>query len=102
MPIAIGSVGKLYRNSSATIVIIEFQASRQEIIHQRLAHQQREKFIDDNPLIMPAYQTLGLSKDLCRRHSLAPQHIHYGVVKVQKGQMQLRDDQMHIVAWIAQ
>src|SRR5258708_38771935 len=49
---------------------------------------------------MRSHQALGLTEHLRGRRAFGTQVVNAGIVKLEKGQVQLRDNQVHIVTWI--
>jgi hypothetical protein len=61
----------------------------------------REEFMQDNPLVMPTNQALGLPKYLVRPfRTVGGDEVDHGVMELEEGQVHLRDDEVLVVSWI--
>src|SRR5579872_2270326 len=98
MPEAVGGIGELNRNEWPIIKAIESQSVVQKLLYQSFANTQWQKFMHNNPLIMPAHQALRFAKNIGGSHTLPSQVIYNAIVEFEKSQVQLRDNEMHIVS----
>jgi hypothetical protein len=57
--------------------------------------------MQDYPLIVPSHKALCLLKHVCLLHALTSERVDDLVVKLEEGHVQLRDEEMHIIALIA-
>src|SRR5918994_2626703 len=81
---------------------VEAASVRQNVDHQLLAHRQRQELVEDYPLVVPAGQPLGLVEDRAGTRGATGQHfVYYRVVELQERQLELGDDQVLVVAGIA-
>jgi hypothetical protein len=81
---------------------VEAASFRQDVVHQLLAHRHRQELVEDYPLIVPAGQPLGLDEDRAGTRGATGQlFVYYRVVELQERQMELGDDQVLVVAGIA-
>src|SRR5688572_11074803 len=113
MPKAVSRHRKLDRNQwiafcvlqLSIMGIVELRSARQDLVHSFLADGQRKKFMNDNPLVMPADKALRHLEYLLGREItealFGAQVIDDRVVKPQHGQMQLTDDDVLIVPAVA-
>jgi len=73
----------------------------QHAVDDRLADRLDEELVHDEPLVMPAHDALGLGEDLLARVTGVELGLEVGddsVVKAQDGEVQLRDDEVLVVA----
>src|SRR5687768_7604788 len=113
MPKAVSRHRKLDRNQwiafcvlqLSIMGIIELRSARQDLVHSFLADGQRKKFMNDNPLVMPANEALRHFEDLVGRKVadswFSAQMIDDRIVKPQHSLVQLTDDDVFIVPAVA-
>lgn len=99
----IGADGKLHRNERLVAPTVESPAVPQHILHHRLAAGERQELVQDHPLIMPAHDALRLGERLAKvgELQLPGDVVDDRVVEAQEAEMQLRDDQVLVIARIA-
>ena len=72
--------------------------SPKNAIHQFLADGDCKKFMEDDPLVVPAHPSLRLGIGGFPGQVFLPQMVHHRIVKFQKGEMELGDRHMNVVA----
>ncbi len=81
---------------------VEAESVAEDVVDAVLPDRQREEFVEDDPLIVPADLTLRLLEDsVCGFVGIGgvrAQPIDHGVVKLQHGQMKLTDEHVFVVA----
>jgi hypothetical protein len=74
------------------------------LVRRRLADGRRQELVQDEPLVVPAHHPPGLHEDLLWGVAGAEVDLdvsHHPVVEAQEGQLELGDDQVLVVARIA-
>src|SRR5215217_3147286 len=93
---------ELDRNERRVAPVIKPATLLEDVVYETLPHGSRQKLVQDYPLIMPADKPLGLIEGLVGVRDALIQHpIDDCVVKLQKCQVELGDDQVLVVAGIA-
>src|ERR1700730_9401497 len=101
VPEAVSGVGKFYGNEWVCVDGIELHPIVENLIDKLLADGKRQEFMLHNPLVVPPDETPCLVEDIGSRDALLSKMVNNRVVKLEEGQVQLRNEQMHIVAWIS-
>ena len=100
---AVGRDRELDGDVGLVVPGVELAAVGQHVVDHRLAAGPGQELVDHDPLVMPAHQPLRLGEDLAGigQADLGLHIVDGGVVELEEGELQLRDDQVLVVAGIA-
>lgn len=81
--------------------IEEARAFRAQALHDLRATDPRQEVVGDDPLVVPGEGVAGLGVRSASAPPSGPQEVHQPVVGLEQRQVQRGDDQVHVVARIA-
>src|SRR5438105_6295050 len=98
--IAVCGVRKLKGNKWLGFGPVVSRPLGQQFVDQGLAHEDGKEFVQQNPMERPERVTCSVGKNLGAFDTRRPRLTHKGVVYLEHGEVDLRDEQVRVVARI--
>src|SRR5438876_1970896 len=101
MTVAICRVRKLEWDRDSTRGLKEARSILKQSLHSLLADRRREKVEEHSPLVVPGQRPTCLGTEIGLRDAVFAQPVNETVMCLEHGDVHLRDQQVDILAWVA-
>src|ERR1039457_3287416 len=101
MAVSVGGISKFERNKGVMTGTIITRALPENLIGKGRPDERRQKLVENDPLIVPPQLPGGFVEHATIGYSRPPGVIDKRIVSLQHRQVQLRDQHVRVIAWIA-
>ena len=99
--VSVSRIGKFERYKCVTTWTKIMRPLFEHLICKDRSDERRQKLVQNDPLIMPAQLPGSFVEDVVVRYSGQPSVIDKRIVSFQHGEVQLRDQHVRVIAWVA-
>jgi hypothetical protein len=92
VPEPVCAVGEFDWNVWRSFKPAQLRPEFEQLVHEIVTHRQRQKFVQNDPLVMPTHHPGCKFKYLTRLGSSGSDPIHDSIVEMQEGKVQLRNE----------